>query len=147
MASSSAASSDGTFLITEAGSLRLWGILILVSFVVTSVVGGSLTSESSYLPLMLGAHIGLALLTLGLSSYATSIIGRRYKSLPRVGAALSAAAALGATIGGTVFLLGGQSNGPLYAMEGFAVVGIAAALVMIVLGGPAGRYVVGASRT
>ena len=43
-------------------------------------------------------------------------------------------AALGATISGTVFLLGGQSNGALYGMEGLGGLALLGALLMIIFG-------------
>jgi hypothetical protein len=113
----------------------------LAFFLLTSAVGGSLASESSYLLVTLASHIGLALVTLGLAGYATSFVGRSYKAGPRGSAGLGAVSALGATIAGTVFLLGGQSSAALYAMEGFAGLGVLAALLMIVLGGPSGKRV------
>ena len=108
-------------------------------FLLTSAVGSSLALESSYLPVTLASHIGLALVTLGIAGFSTSFVGRHYRPRPRAAAGIAALAALGATISGTVFLVGGQSNFALYAMEGFAVLGIVAAIAMIVLGGPSGR--------
>jgi hypothetical protein len=108
-------------------------------FLLTSAVGGSLASESSYLAVTLASHIGLALVTLGIAGYATSFVGRSYRALPRASAGVAALAALGATIAGTIFLLDGQGNPALYAMEALAVVGIVASLAMIVVGGPAGK--------
>ena len=130
-----------TLVKTEARgpSLRVWGLLVLVFFVLTSAVGGSLALESSYLVVTLTSHIGLALVTLGLAGYGAAFISRFYKAAPRAGAGLSALSALGATISGAVFLLGGQSNAALYSMEGFAGLGIVGALLMAVLGGLAGR--------
>ena len=122
-------------------SLRFWGILLLVFFVLTSTVGGSLALESSYLAVTLASHIGLALVTLGLGGYATSFVGRSYKAMPRGFAGLCALSALGATIAGTIYLLGGQAAGALDAMEAFALIGILAALLMIVFGGPSQRRV------
>ena len=119
-------------------SLRYWGLLVLVFFVITSLLGGSLALESSYLAVTLASHIGLAIVTLVLAGYATSAIGRRYRSAPRTGAALSAVSALVAVIAGTVYLTAGQPVGALYAMEAFAGVGIVGALLMIVFGGPSG---------
>jgi hypothetical protein len=119
--------------------MRSWGVLVLVMFVLTSAVGGSLASESSYLAVTLASHIGLALVTLGIAGYATSFVGRRYRAAPRASAGVAALSALGATIAGTVFLLYGQGDPALYAMEGFAGLGILAALVMIVLGGASGK--------
>lgn len=126
-------------------SLRAWGALVLVFFVLTSVVGGSLALESSYLAVTLASHIGLALVTLGLAGYATSFAGRSYRSGPRASAGIGALSALGATIAGTIFLVGGQSSATLTAMEGFAILGILAGILMIVLGGPSGRRVAATS--
>ena len=121
--------------------MRGWGILVFVFFLLSSAVGGSLALESSYLLVTLASHIGLALVTLGLAGYATSFVGRSYKSMPRAFAGLAALAALGATIAGTIFLVGGQSASALYAMEGLAGIGILAALLMIVFGGQSGKRV------
>jgi hypothetical protein len=126
---------------TFAGSLRAWGVLEFVMFILTSAVGGSLALESSYLPVTLASHIGLALVTLGIAAYATSYVGRSYRALPRAFAGIGALAALGATAAGTIFLLDGQGNPALYAMEGFAVLGIVAAIVMMVIGGTSGKRV------
>lgn len=120
-------------------TLRFWGVLVLVFFFLTSAVGGSLALESSYLVVTLASHIGLALVTLGIAGYAASRLGPGYRPLPRAAAGLAAFAALGATVAGAVFLFAGQSNAALYAMEGLATLGIVAALLMIVVGGAAGR--------
>ncbi len=130
---------------TAGPSLRVWGARVLVMFLLTSAVGGSLALESGYLPVTLAGHIGLALVTLGVAGYAFSSVGRHYPPLPRASAGLAAIAALGATIAGTAFLLDG-SNSALYAMEGFAVVGILAAIVMMVVGGSSGRHLPGTLR-
>ena len=123
--------------------LRLWGIAVLVMFLLTSVLGGSLASESSYLPLTLLSHIGLALVTLGIAACATSLVGRNDRPVSRASAATAALAALGATIAGAVFLLGDQSAAAVNAVDAsmvvFAVLGIAAGLVMIVGGRPSGQ--------
>jgi hypothetical protein len=116
-------------------SLRIWGIILLVLFLVTSTVGGSLALESSYLLTTLLSHIGLALVTLGVAGYAAAIASRPYKPVPRAFARLTALSALLATIAGTVFYLGGQGAPWLYTMEGFAGLGILASLVLIVVGG------------
>ena len=137
---SSSTSSSATAAV-PGPSLRRWGILVLVFFLLSSAVGGSLALESSYLLVTLASHIGLALVTLGLAGYATSFVGRSYKSMPRGFAGLSALSALGATIAGTIFLVGGQSAATLDVMEGFAGIGILAALLMIVFGGQSGKRV------
>jgi predicted permease len=108
-------------------------------FLLTSVVGGSLALESSYLALTLASHIGLALVTLAIAGYAASRVGRYYRTLPRAFTGLAAFSALGATIAGTVFLLGGKTNAALYGMEGLAILGIVSALVMVVAGGTSNR--------
>jgi hypothetical protein len=118
-------------------SLRGWGVLALVMFLLTSAVGGSLALESSYLWITLASHIGLAVVTLAITGYAASIARRAgYTGAPRASSGLAAFGALGATVSGIVFLLAGQSNYALYAMEGFAVLGILTSIVMIVVGRP-----------
>ena len=64
---------------------------------------------------------------------------RHYRTLPRAFSGLAAFSALGATIAGTVFLLGGKPDAALYGMEGLAILGMVSALVMIVAGGTSGR--------
>ncbi len=121
-------------------SLRSMGVLVFVMFLLTSAVGGSLALESSYLPVTLASHIGLALVTLVVSGIGTGVARRGgYRLLPRVCAGLAALCALGGTLAGTAFLLGGQSNAALYAMESFGVLGIVLGLILIVVGGPSGR--------
>lgn len=126
--------------------LRYWGLLIFVFFLLTSAVGGSLALESSYLVVTLASHIGLALATLALAGFAASTLGRSYRTVPRASAALAALSALGATIAGTVFLLGGQSTAALYAMEGFAGLGLLSSLLMILFGGSSGRLAPGPAK-
>ncbi len=121
--------------------LRYLGVLLLVMFVLTSAVGSSLAMENSYLVVTLASHIGLALVTLAIGGYTASVVGPAYRPLPRNFARIAALSALVATLAGTAFLLGGQSNYALYAMEGFAGLGILASLVMIVVGGPSGWQV------
>jgi hypothetical protein len=130
---------------TDGRSLRTWGVLVLVMFLLTSAVGDSLAMESSYLAVTLASHIGLALVTLGIAGFTTMFVGRSYRAAPRASAGVAALAALGATISGTIFLLGGQSNSALHAMEGFAVLGIVAAILMIVVGGPSGKRALAAT--
>jgi len=119
-------------------SLRFWGVLLLVMFFLTSAVGGSLALESSYLPVTLASHIGLALVTLAIGGYAASTVSRAYKPLPRASCGLAAISALIATTAGAVFLLYGQSNWALYTMEGFGGIGIVTSLLLIAFGGSSG---------
>ncbi len=119
-------------------SLRIWGILLLVMFLLTSAVGGSLALESSYLVVTLASHIGLALTTLALGAYGAAVLARPYGPRPKAFVGLAALSALGGTLAGTVFLLFGQNPVALYAMEGFAGLGILSALLLMVFGGPSG---------
>ncbi len=115
--------------------LRPWGALVLVMFLLTVAVGGSLAAESSYLAITLASHIGLALVTLALGVFGAAVVARPYKPVAKASAGVAALGALGATVAGTAFLLGGQSNNALYAMVGFAGLGIIGALLTIVFGG------------
>jgi hypothetical protein len=120
-------------------SLRVWGVLLLVMFLLTSVVGGSLALESSYLAVTLASHIGLAVVTLGLAVYGAAVLGRPYRAPSKALVGLAGLSALIATIAGTVFLLAGSNSSALYAMEVFAGVGILASLLLIVFGGESGK--------
>ena len=120
-------------------SLRGWAILVLVLFLLTAAVGGSLALESSYLPITLASHIGLALVTLGAGVYGAAVLARPYRAPAKASIGLAALSALGATIAGILFLLAGQSNAALYAMEGWAVLGILGSVLAIVLGGESGK--------
>jgi hypothetical protein len=138
-AGSSTSASSTSPKSTKGFSLRAWGVLLLVMFLLTSAVGGSLALESSYVLATLVSHIGLALITLVLAGYGGAILGRPYKPVPRAFVGLAALSALVATVAGTIFYLGGQSNPALYAMEGFAGLGILASLLLIVFGGESGK--------
>jgi hypothetical protein len=120
-------------------SLRYWGVLLLMMFLLTSAVGGSLALESSYVLATLVSHIGLALVTLGLAGYGAAVLSRQYQPLPRNEARLAALSALTATIAGVAFYWGGQSNAALYFMEVFAGLGIVTSLLMVVSGGDSGK--------
>jgi len=117
-------------------SLRVRGVAVFVGFIVVSLLGNSLAFESGgYNVAYLAAHIGVALLLVAFSGHAAVLAARSYRGVSQAVAALTLLAAIGATIAGTVFLLGGQRNGPLYAMEGLAVLGLLGAILMIVWGG------------
>jgi len=115
-------------------SFRVRASVALGFFLLEGAIGGSLASEASYNVAALAAHIALALLLVGFSGYTAAIATRPYPLAARLAAALTFVAALGATLSGTAFLLGGQSNSALYAMEGFFVVGVVALVFLIVLG-------------
>lgn len=131
--------SAASTLATTGHPLRYWGVLVFVMFLLTSAVGGSLALEGSYLLVTLVSHIGLAVVTLIVAGFASSFVGRFYQPLPRAAAGIAALAALGATLAGTAYLLSGNGVYPLDAMEGFAVIGLVAAIVMTAVGGPSGK--------
>ena len=122
-----------------ARSLRPWGAVVLLLFVLTSAIGGSLALESSYLIVTLASHIGLALVTLGLAGYASMVVARSYRGLARASSGLASLSALAATVAGTVYLLGGQGAIALGVMEVFAVLGMIMAFLMIAFGGASDR--------
>jgi hypothetical protein len=136
---SSAPPSNPTIAAEPGLTLRHWGAVVFVFFLLTSAVGGSLALESSYLVITLASHIGLALVTLALAGYGASRLGRAYKPLPRASAGLAAFCALGATVAGTLFLAFNQNPAALAAMEGFAGVGLLAGILMMAFGGRSGR--------
>lgn len=114
-------------------------MLILIMFVLTSAVGGSLALESSYLPVTLASHIGLALLTIGLCAYGSAVVSRPYRSRTRALVRLAGVCAGLASLAGADFLLVGQNVYALAIMSGFALLGMVASALMIVFGGPSGR--------
>lgn len=123
-------------------SLRVLGVLILVMFVLTSVIGGALAGGSSYSTLDLGSHIVLALVTISLCSYGSAVVSRAYGTYPRLFVRLAGLSAGVATLAGAVFLLFGESDVALYAMSGFALVGMVASVLVIALGAAPGSRAV-----
>jgi len=117
-------------------SLRIRGIGVFVGFIVVSLLGNSLALESGGYGLgYLAGHIVVALLLVAFTGHSAVLASRSYRGLSQAVSTLTLVAAIGATIAGTVFLLGGQSNGALYGMEGLAVLGLLGAILMIVWGG------------
>jgi len=115
--------------------LRWLGILTLILTVAVSTVGGSLALEgSTYSISYLGGHVGLAVVLILVSAWAV-VLSRRLSSRPaRIAAHMVLGSAILAFVAGIVFLEAGQSNGALYAMEGFAGLAVLASLLLIVWG-------------
>ncbi len=120
---------------TRNRTLRIRAIPISVLVIVESVLGDPLARAGSPYPLgYLAAHIGLALLLVAFAAHAF-VISIRLPSWPaRVAACVTFLCALGATIDGTVFLLGGQSRSSLYGMEALAVVALLGAILLFAWG-------------
>ena len=116
-------------------SLRLRAVGMLVLLLLIAVIGGSLALESSYDLAVLAGHIVLALLLVGLSAHVLLAAFRSFGSVAKVGGTIAFASVLGATISGTVFLLGGGSNAALDGMEGFTIVALVGIVLLLVGGG------------
>lgn len=115
--------------------LRVRAIPILVLVFAEILVGNELALAGSPYPVgWLAAHVVLALLLIGFTGHALRIAVRLPSTPARVAAGLTFLSALGATIAGTVFLVAGQANSALYAMEGLAGIAILADLLLLVWG-------------
>ncbi|MGI0071582.1 MAG: hypothetical protein ACRECT_05905 [Thermoplasmata archaeon] len=115
-------------------TLRRRAIPLLVGLIVEALVGSLLSNTNPYNLAYLGTHIGLALLIVVFSGYALILSLRRSKASARAAAGLTFITTLGATVSGTVFLLGGSSPIALDAMQALAVVAILGAILLMVFG-------------
>ncbi len=117
-------------------NLRYRGVLLFVFVLVEILIGNQLALSNGppYPIVYLVLHVLVAIgLVLG-SGYALMIALRLPSRAAQGVAALTFVAALGATISGTVFLYGGQSNSALLGMEGFGGLALLGALLLIVFG-------------
>ncbi len=120
---------------TKNQTLRILALPLLILVIVESAVGGSLALEgSTYSMGYLTGHVGLAALLVLLSAWAL-IVSLRLSSRPaQVAAGITLLACLGATIAGTLFLIGGQSVAALEGMEGSAGLALLSTIFLFVWG-------------
>jgi hypothetical protein len=116
-------------------SVRIRAFSIFVLVILEALVGNTLAFESSYSVAVLAAHIALALVIVAVSAHVVWVAVRYYRVPARVAALFTLVSAVGATIGGTVFLLAGSNVAGLDAMEGFSGVAILGAILLLVWGG------------
>jgi hypothetical protein len=108
---------------------------MLVLLIVEGALGGQLAIEGSPYPVgYLAAHIVLAILLVGFTGHAFRLALRLPKGSLKVAAAITFLTTLGATLAGTVFLLGGQATSAFDAMEGLFGVALIGAILLLVLG-------------
>jgi len=115
-------------------SLRIRAVGMLVLLLLVAVLGGELAGESSYTWPYLAAHIVLAVLLIGFSAHVFMAAIRGAKAPAKVGAGVAFVSAVGATISGTVFLLGGSNPIALDGMEGLAIVAVVGILLILIWG-------------
>jgi len=115
--------------------LRVRAIPILVLLLGEILLGNQLAVVGSPYPLgYLAAHVVLSILLVGFTAHVLLASLRLPRAATKFAAGFTFVATLGATLGGTAFLLGGGSLASLYAMEvlgGFALLG---AILLIVWG-------------
>jgi hypothetical protein len=117
-------------------SLRVRGIALLIGILAESVVGAELAMVvGPYPDWLLAAHIVISLLLVIFSGVALAIAWPLPSSALRISAVITFISVIGATIAGSDFLWGGQSNAALMGMEGFAGLAFLGALLLIVFGG------------
>ena len=116
-------------------ALRMRAVPMLVLLVVEGVLGGQLAIVGSPYPIgYLAAHIVLAVLLVGFTGHAFQLALRLPKGSLKVAAAVTFLTTLGATVAGTVFLLGGGATSAFDAMEGLFGVALVGAILLLVLG-------------
>ena len=121
-----------------AANLRLRGVVILVLVLVEILLGNQLAVAGSPYPIAyLVVHILVAVLVCGFAGHIVLLAWKRTQTPIRVAAAITFLSAVGATLGGTWFLVGGMSNPALYTMEALGGLAFLGAILVIVLGGPA----------
>lgn len=118
--------------VTTDRRLRVRAIPLLVLLIVEAYVGGRLATP--YNRAVLATHIGLAVVLVAFAAHAFVISVRLPKPSARGAAGLTFVSTLAAALSGTVFLLGGSNPIALDSMEGFAVVAILGAILLIALG-------------
>ena len=117
-------------------SLRLRGSALFVLLVVEVLLGSELANLGSPYPIsLLAAHILIGLALIGFSGYTLLVATRGFRAAARGSAVLTCLATVAAVVAGFVFLFGGQTAGAELSMEGFGVLALLGALLLIVFGG------------
>jgi len=117
-------------------ALQLFGIVFLALVIGEGLAGSALMSQKPFAAGTLALHIILALVMVALALWALRLAFRLRGWRPSVAALLALLTAVGATVAGAAFLLGGRAPGALHWMEGFTV-GIIVASVLLVVWGAA----------
>jgi len=115
--------------------IRVGAVAIFVLLLAELLLGNQLAVVGSPYPVgYLAAHIVLSILLIGFTAHVL-VRSTRLPSRPaKVVAGLTFLSAVGATIGGTVFLLSGGGSNALYAMEGLGGLAVLGAILLIVFG-------------
>ena len=116
-------------------TLRVRAIPIFVLLLGEILLGNQLAEVGSPYPVgYLAAHVVLSVLLVGFTAHVFLAALRLPKAAAKYAAAITFLSTLGATLAGTVFLLGGGSTPSLYAMEGLGGVALIAAILLMVWG-------------
>ena len=116
-------------------SLRMRAVGMLVVLLALATVGGTLALEgSSYVLGYLALHIVLAILLVGFSAHVFMATLRLSNTPARASAGLALLSALGATVGGSIFLFVGGNPIALDAMEGLTGVALLGIVLLILFG-------------
>jgi hypothetical protein len=108
---------------------------IFVLIVIEGYLGSQLSAAGSPYPASyLYAHIGLAILLVLFTGHVFGTSFRVPGAAARASAGITFLAAFGATIAGTVFLLGGGANSAFLAMEGLFGVALVGAILLVLFG-------------
>lgn len=115
--------------------IRILAAPILLGLLGEILLGNSLASVGSPYPdSYLAAHVALGLFLVALTGWAFGLSVRLPSVRARAVAGVTHLSTLGAVVAGTVFLLAGQAQGALDAMEGLAVLAILGAILLLVVG-------------
>lgn len=115
-------------------ALQLFGVVLLALVIGEGLAGSALMTQKPFSAGSLALHIVLALVMVGLSLRAFRVALRLRGWRPLVASGLALLSALGATVAGAAFLLGGETWAALHWMEGLTAVLIVAAVLLVVWG-------------
>ncbi len=116
-------------------SIRIRAVAIFVLLLAELLLGNQLAVVGTPYPVgYLATHIVLSILLIGLAAHVVVRSTRLPSGPAKAVAWLTFVSTLGATIGGTVFLVAGGSSIALYAMEGLGALAVLGAVLLIVWG-------------
>ncbi len=115
-------------------SLQAIGILLLALVVAGGLAGSALMAQDPFSAATLAVHIALALSMVGVSMLALRLARGLQGWRPTAAAAVGLLSAVGATLAGAVFLLGGEALAALHWMEGFTGAIIVASVLLLAWG-------------
>ncbi len=115
-------------------TLQLIGIVLLALVIVEGLLGSALMTQRPFAAGTLSLHILVALVTVGVTGWTFRLALRRRGWRPFAAAGLALLSALGATVAGADYLLGGKTPTALHWMEGLTGAVLVAAVLLLVWG-------------